>query len=142
MSAHHPSEDPLAGIQTRAFRIIETDLDPGCREIRVEGELDLAVADQLRARLDMAIEKRMEILIRLDRCDFIDSSGIAVIVIAHRELKKEDRRLAICDPSRPVARTLEITGLGDHVPVHFSGEAAANGRGGLAAASSGRPAKY
>lgn len=95
----------------RAFRISQVDLDSGCREVRVEGELDLAVADQLRARLEEATEAGVDVLVSLDRCEFIDSTGIAVIVMAHRELAKGGRRLAVCNPSDRVARTLEITGL-------------------------------
>jgi anti-anti-sigma factor len=94
------------------FRISEAQLDGGCRELRVEGELDLVVVGQLQARLEKAIDDEVEVLIRLDRCDFIDSTGIAAILIAHKELTRKGRRLAICDPSAPVARTLEITGLG------------------------------
>jgi anti-anti-sigma factor len=111
MSTHQQSEDPTATIPSGAFRVSETALEPDCREIRVEGELDLAVADQLRERLEAAVEQGVEVLVSLDRCDFIDSTGIAVIVLARQQLARKGRRLAICDPSDRVARILGITGL-------------------------------
>jgi anti-sigma B factor antagonist len=95
----------------RPFRVSEVDLDAGCREVRVEGELDLAVADQLRERLDAAIQDDVDVVVCLERCDFIDSTGIAVIVRAHKEMAEKGRRLAIANPSDPVSRILEITGL-------------------------------
>lgn len=111
MYAHTLGDDPTAATRPPAFRISESDLDPGCREVRVEGELDLAVADQLRVRLEMAAADGVEVIVCLDRCDFIDSTGIAVIVMAHRELARRGRRLVIRDPSPRVARTLQIIGL-------------------------------
>lgn len=39
----------------RPFRLTERDLHPGCREIRVEGELDLDVVDQLQAALQRSV---------------------------------------------------------------------------------------
>jgi anti-anti-sigma factor len=95
----------------RTFRVGERDLDAGCREIRLEGELDLSVADRFKARLDAALSDDVEVLVCLEECDFIDSTGIAVIVLAHRLMGMRGRRLAVCHPSPSVARLLELTGL-------------------------------
>jgi anti-anti-sigma factor len=95
----------------RTFRITERDLDAGCREIRLEGELDLSVADRLQARLDAVVADDVDALVCVDECDFIDSTGIAVIVLAHRLMEDKGRRLFVCDPSPEVRRVLDITGL-------------------------------
>ena len=119
MSVHQRSDrgrgspSPNAPMPARPFRVSEVDPDPGCREVRVEGELDLSVADQFQRRLDAAASDDVEVLIRLERCDFIDSTGIAAIVFAHRLLAEKGRRLLICGPSRQVSRILTVTGL-DH----------------------------
>lgn len=135
MSAHqHPdygSESPntsASTTQVRVFRISEVDLDGGYREVRVEGELDLSVADQFRERLDAAANDDVEVLVCLERCDFIDSTGIAAIVFAHHQLTSRDRRLLICGPSRQVSRILTITGLNDLVYASVE-EALADGFG-------------
>jgi anti-anti-sigma factor len=52
--------------------------------MRVEGELDLSVVDQFQKRLDIAVIEDIEVLVCLERCDFIDSTGIAAIVSAHK----------------------------------------------------------
>jgi anti-anti-sigma factor len=99
----------------QAFKLSERELRPGCREIRVEGELDLAVADELREALDRALAESSEILIQLETCDFIDSTGIAVLVHAHQQAAKEGKRaVAVCAPSSQVFRVLSVTGLTDN----------------------------
>jgi len=97
----------------RSFRISERDLNGECREIRLEGELDLSVADRFQARLNAIATYDVEVLVCLEDCDFIDSSGIAVIVLAHRLMADRGRRLFVCHPSPEVGRILALTGLID-----------------------------
>jgi anti-anti-sigma factor len=89
----------------------------------VEGELDLAVADQLREALQRDTGQVLT-LINLERCEFIDSTGIAVVLQAHRESVEEGRRVSICTPSPPVLRVLELTGLTDNGFVFDNSESA------------------
>jgi anti-anti-sigma factor len=95
----------------RAFRINERDLSGKCREVRPEGELDLSVADRFQQRLNAAAGEDIDVLVCLEECDFIDSSGIAVIVLAHRLVTGRGRHLVVCHPSPEVSRILEMTGL-------------------------------
>jgi anti-sigma B factor antagonist len=95
----------------RAFKLTEEDLGPDCRKVRVEGELDLAVAEQLERALVRVGAECPEILIDLTRCEFIDSTGIAVIVHAHKRLAEQGCRVVACAPSAQVLRVLSVTGL-------------------------------
>jgi anti-sigma B factor antagonist len=95
----------------RAFKLIEQDLRPGCRKIQVEGELDLAVAEQLEAALMRVGAECREVFIDLERCEFIDSTGIAAIVHAHQQLGEQGGRVVVCAPSAQVLRILSVTGL-------------------------------
>lgn len=92
------------------FKVSEQEIAPGCREIRVEGELDLAVTDQLEEAIARCHDELT--LINLDDCDFIDSTGIAVIVRAHRD-RAADRggRVVVHSPSAQVIRVLTTIGL-------------------------------
>jgi anti-sigma B factor antagonist len=92
------------------FQLIEKRLRPGCHEIQVEGEVDLNVADQLREAIERAADHD-QILIGLQRCEFIDSTAIAVIVLAHRQMAAQGRRLALYGASSQVLRVLSFTGL-------------------------------
>jgi anti-sigma B factor antagonist len=95
----------------RAFKLIEEDLGPDCRKIQVQGELDLAVAEQLKHALLRAGAECQEILIDLAGCEFIDSTGIATIVHAHKQFAERGGRVVACAPSAQVLRVLSITGL-------------------------------
>lgn len=108
----------------RPFSITEIDLDSECREMRVEGELDLAVADQFKKRLDAAAGEDVEVLVCLERCDFIDSTGIATIIWAHKLMASKGRRLVVCNPSGQVSRILTVTGLDDAGLIYASTETA------------------
>lgn len=93
------------------FNVSERDLQPGCRDIQVEGELDLAVAGQLDEVLTAAVEQCTRVLVGLERCAFIDSSGIAVILRAHNRMQEEGNRLLVYAPTDQVLRVLSMTGL-------------------------------
>lgn len=93
------------------FNVTERDLQPGCREIQVQGELDLAVAGQLDEVLGTAVEQCSQVLVGLENCDFIDSSGIAVILRAHGRMEEEGHRLVVYAPNEQVLRVLSMTGL-------------------------------
>lgn len=95
----------------RPFGISERELDAGYREIRLRGEVDLSVAERLQKRLHAAAVDDVDVLVCLGECDFIDSTGIAAIVLAHRLLADRGRRLFVCHPSPEVSRILSLTGL-------------------------------
>jgi anti-anti-sigma factor len=95
----------------RAFRLVEREISPDCREILVEGELDLAVAEQLQQLLEGCGPDCSQVLVSLENCEFIDSTGIAVVVQAHRRFAEEGRRVVVYAPTSQVLRVLSITGL-------------------------------
>jgi anti-anti-sigma factor len=93
------------------FRLVEREVSPDCREILVEGELDLAVAEQLRQALDGLGPDCTQVLIGLENCEFIDSTGIAVVLQAHTRFEAEGRRVVLYAPTNQVLRVLSVTGL-------------------------------
>jgi len=95
----------------RPFRLVEREISADCREILVEGELDLAVAGQLRQVLEGSDSDCVQILVSLANCDFIDSTGIAVVVQAHHQFAEEGRRVVLYAPTSQVLRVLSVTGL-------------------------------
>lgn len=75
------------------------------REIRIVGEIDLAVA----SRLHEAIERNRSAFVLLDlgECEFIDTAAISGILAARRE----GHRVLLHSPTGQVRRVLEYTGL-------------------------------
>lgn len=100
------SEYPIGVAGIRPFKLTESVVEDGCREIEIEGELDMAVADRLKQAL--ASCQGDHILISLKSCQFIDSTGMAVILNANRE---SDNRIVLHSPRDQVLRVLEVTGL-------------------------------
>lgn len=97
------------------------DLEHGVRTVSVRGELDLSTAPDLEGPLEQALEAGDgSVLIDLSRCEFIDSTGIALIVRAWQRLDngEDGRALVICSHNDQVRRVLEITGLELSIPVH------------------------
>ena len=80
--------------------------------LELAGELDLAGAPRLEAALDDALAAAPErVDLDLARLDFLDSSGIAVLVRAWNRARHTPTRLSIHDPVPAVARTLEVAGV-------------------------------
>lgn len=100
------SEELTGAAGIRPFKLTESVVEDGCREIEIEGELDMAVADRLQQAL--ADGQGDRILISLKSCQFIDSTGIAVILSANHG---NGSRLVLHSPRDQVLRILEVTGL-------------------------------
>jgi anti-anti-sigma factor len=109
------------------FEVKVGDLEQGVRTISVRGELDLSTAPELEGPLEEALDSgEGSVLIDLSRCEFIDSTGIALIVRAWQRLDSGEngRALVICSQNDQVRRVLEITGLELSIPVHTTREEA------------------
>jgi anti-anti-sigma factor len=112
------------------FEATTAKLDDGVRVIAVRGELDLSTAADLERPLEEAVSSRdASVLIDLTECEFIDSTGIALIVRAWQRLDgaadgEGSGRVVICNRNEQVRRVLEITGLDLSIPIHGSREEA------------------
>jgi anti-sigma B factor antagonist len=87
--------------------------DPDRPSVVVGGELDLATAPALRDRL-LAVIDAGATGITLDMRDvsFVDSSGLGVLVGAHKRLREATGgSLTIVGPQDAVRKVLDITGL-------------------------------
>jgi anti-anti-sigma factor len=111
--------------RVRPFKLSERRIWPGCIEIEVEGELDLAVSDRLRKALDAGGESPCHVLVGLGACDFIDSSGLAVLVAASRAFAGRGRQLLLYGVHGQVRRMLTVTGLTENGLRVAAGDASA-----------------
>lgn len=94
--------------------------DAGVRVIEVAGELDIATAPRLCARLDATrVGRAPRLLVDLSGVDFCDSTGLRALLGAASEVRAHGGRFAIvCPPSGNVARLLEIVGAGEWLAIH------------------------
>ena len=101
------------------FSVDEHD-ESGVKVIHVAGELDIATAPRLCARLDATrTGRRPRLLVDLTDVDFCDSTGLRALLGAASEVRAHGGRFAIvCPPSGDVARLLEIVGAGEWMAIH------------------------
>jgi stage II sporulation protein AA (anti-sigma F factor antagonist) len=106
------------------FQASAVKLDDGVRVIEIQGELDLSTAPELEGPLEEAVaDGSASVLVDLSGCEFIDSTGIALLVRAWQQTAQEGngesgRSFVLCSDSEQVRRVLEITGLELSIPIH------------------------
>ncbi|MDR1999418.1 MAG: STAS domain-containing protein [Frankiaceae bacterium] len=89
-----------------------TDVTPGDPAVVVlAGELDLADAPAMSARLQAAAEPTGRVIVDLHGVTFIDSTAIGALVGVRRALHERGGAMVLRRPSRAVARLLELTAL-------------------------------
>jgi anti-sigma B factor antagonist len=101
------------------FFVQERD-EAGVRVIAVAGELDIATAPELCARLDATrASRRPRLLVDLTDVDFCDSTGLRALLGAASAVRAHGGRFAIvCPPTGDVARLLGIVGAGEWMAIH------------------------
>ena len=112
------------------FEIQREELDGGIRAIVVRGELDMNTAPGLGVELERAVtEPAGSVLLDLTGCEFIDSTGIALIVNAWQKLEESDGddKLVLCCGNHQVQRLLKLTGIESSISMHEERAAALAG---------------
>jgi anti-sigma B factor antagonist len=84
----------------------------GTTVISLVGELDLATAPSLKAVLaEVAQQHPGDVQVDMRGVTFLDSSGISVLVQAHKQLESRGSALRLHGVSESPRRVLEVAGL-------------------------------
>lgn len=86
------------------------------RRLELGGELELSTAPAFSTQLEQAISDGTEtVVVDMSRLEFLDSTGIALLVEAHKRLNRDDEDRFVLVPSEALAvkRVMEVTGLND-----------------------------
>jgi anti-sigma B factor antagonist len=77
------------------------------------GELDLATAPEFEAAIVGALEAGRRVVVDLRELEFMDSSGVRVLITAHAKAGEDSDRLTLVRPAPggSVERILEIAGI-------------------------------
>jgi anti-sigma B factor antagonist len=101
---------------------------------RLRGSLDLATAPTVRAALTEATEEgKQHLIVDLTQLEFLDSTGLGVLIGAHRRAAERGGTFRLIISDGPIARLLNITGLVTVFAVYHSMEDARNDRDRLSA---------
>jgi anti-sigma B factor antagonist len=101
------------------------ELEDGIRIFIVRGELDMGTAPDLERELrPVFADPDASVMLDLSECEFIDSTGIALVVRLWQHLGQGTGHLVLCSPKLQVRRLLQITGVESSIPMHEQRDAA------------------
>lgn len=86
--------------------------------IVLSGELDEHSAQSVRDTLDDLFDKNdfNQAIIDLSELDFMDSTGIGVLLGRYKKLKTKNIPIFICNPSSHAEKIFKMTGLYEIMP--------------------------
>ena len=90
----------------------------GYELLAVDGELDIATAPRMIAALNEAFaELSTPLVVDLSSVDFMDSTGLALLMNAYRRVRRRGHGFAIVCPGGPISRVFEIADMVDSLRV-------------------------
>jgi anti-anti-sigma factor len=85
------------------------------------GELDLASAPELQVQLERVWQSgATQVIVDLRHVQFMDSTGLQAIVVAHRHAQAGDLLFGVVDGGEQVHKLLSLTGMLDTLTVAAS----------------------
>jgi anti-sigma B factor antagonist len=85
--------------------------------LALRGELDLATADLVAARLRGLREHGETVVLDLDELEFIDAAGLRVILRAAHDARTDGWAFTVTRGSAPVRRLFQLLDIDDVLPV-------------------------
>jgi anti-sigma B factor antagonist len=79
--------------------------------VRISGEMDVASAGAVSECLTGLLDAGADVVIDLSELEFIDSTGLGVLVTAGGRAREGGHRIRLRAPGKNVASTLSVTGL-------------------------------
>tara|TARA_Y100001958_G_C21006526_1_gene388276 strand:- start:55 stop:339 length:285 start_codon:yes stop_codon:yes gene_type:complete len=87
------------------YKIIENDK---ISTVYLEGEIDMEVADKARQTILPLINEGKEVHINLSKVDYMDSSGISVLIESKKLSEEKKTKFELKELSKPVEKVLAM----------------------------------
>lgn len=87
--------------------------------ILLNGELDENTASYTRTKIDAILEtnsKFNEVVLDLSEMQFMDSTGVGVLIGRYKKIKQLNKKIFISHPSRQAEKIFKMAGLYDIMP--------------------------
>lgn len=89
--------------------------------VQIQGDVDAHTAPELRAHLlELLRSGDRHLVVDLDGVEFMDSSGLGVLVAVRRRLHNNDGLMRVVCSREPILKVLRITALDRAFPIHGS----------------------
>ena len=84
----------------------------GIWKMQLDGEIDIYTAAELKRTFQEMFETHKEpVEISLEKLEYIDSTGLGVLIGALKRLKEEDKQITLFHVKPNILKLLNITGL-------------------------------
>lgn len=95
--------------------VVEND---GLVLLKLNGEVDVYTAPKLKSRLiDLVDQGKFKIIVDLEEVDFMDSSGLGVLVGGLKRVRSHDGAIALICTQENILKIFRITGLVKVFPI-------------------------
>ena len=102
----------------------------GYSVLAVSGEVDVATVPRLREQLHgLVAQGSNKIVVDLDSVDFLDSTGLGVLVGALKRVRSNDGELSLVCTQPRIRKVFEVTGLTKVFNLYDSVDEAVSGSG-------------
>lgn len=81
--------------------------------IKLEGDIDLEKTEELRDQAMQTLHNNETLEFDMSKVDYIDSSGISVMIELHQEAGEQSKSFSINNPSEQVSSVLKMAKLFD-----------------------------
>jgi anti-sigma B factor antagonist len=99
--------------------------------LEVAGEIDVYTAPKLREKLiELVNEGSYHLVVDLERVDFLDSTGLGVLVGGLKRVRNHEGSLKLVCTQDKILKIFRITGLTKVFPIHDSVDDAVAGSAG------------
>jgi anti-sigma B factor antagonist len=107
---------------------VESGSIDGAALLTLRGEIDVYTAPRLRqAIIDLVDGGANRIVVDMEKVDFLDSTGLGVLVGGLKRVKMKEGSLSIVTKQDKILKIFDITGLNKVFAIHSTVEAAAAG---------------
>lgn len=97
---------------------VSTEQSGAATVVSAVGELDLHTAPMLQEHLDRAVQSQDGlIVVDLTAVDFMDSTGLSVIVSAVASMRPSGRELRVASSSDRITKVFTLTGIDQQVGI-------------------------
>jgi len=122
-------------METMNLKVTPRSLSQAVQALDLEGEVDVYTAPVLRQAIVDQVEAGVKhLVINLSRVEYLDSTGLGILIGGVKRLKEQGGSLKLAGPSARITRIFEITGLNKIFDVYASEQEALAASGAAAGA--------
>lgn len=95
--------------------------------LKFDGEIIFDNSNQLKEEAKKLLDQKQEVdtlIIDLSKVDYIDSSGVGVILSLFKFMREKDGSLAVAEPNEKIKRVFDVTKLAEIIPIYANLEEA------------------